>query len=102
MSTQIPSYSLSEILFAIIMLYGVNNIYNEYKNRQYWDRVLKYFDSTCKYINTYCNIQSTNAHINKSDEIVKLLTQAVQLYKDINVGPSNSAAAADAASDMTH
>ena len=68
------------------------------------DRVLKYFDSTCKYINTYCNIQSTNAHINKSDDIVKLLTQAVQLYKDINVGPSNSAAdaAADVASDMMH
>ena len=104
MSTQIPYYSLSEMLFAIIILYGVNNLYYEYKNRHYWDRVFKYFDSTCKYIDTYCNIYSTNVHVNKSEEIAKLLHQAFQLYKDINVGTSNSgaSAASEASDNMMH
>lgn len=82
-------YQPYEILFTIMMIYSVNHIYNEYKDRQYWNRVFKYFDTTCNYINTFCNIHTTNVHVNKSEEIVKLLSQAIKLYKDVNLGTSN-------------
>ena len=91
MSVQQPFYYQPyEILVTVVMIYSLNHIYNEYKNRQYWDRVYKHFDTTCNYINTWCNIYTTNVQNNKSTEIVNLLSQAIKLYKDVNLGTSDT------------
>lgn len=83
------SYSISDILLTVIVIYSVQKFYNEYKNQQYWNNVFKIFDSTCQYLNTFCNIQHTTNTINQSSEITKIMKDILTIYKDINIEQSS-------------
>ena len=84
------SYSISDILLTVIVIYSVQKFYNEYKNQQYWNNVFKIFDSTCQYLNTYCNVYHTTNTINQSSEITKIMQDILNIYKDIHLGQSSN------------
>jgi len=96
------SYSISDILLTVIVIYGVQKFYNDYKNQQYWDNVLKIFDSTCGYLNTFCNIHHTTNTINRSSDITKIMQEILSIYKDIHLGHSHQTPPTHLPDDTDH